>query len=264
MKYVEPVNNTELIISVVPEDRLIIPKIQRTLSDKHVEKLVESINKVGFVEPLTVIPSEEEEGKYEIINGQHRYMAGKKLGMSEFPVIILPKNLKEYIIFLNTEKVPNIRDKAHQAIEIFRSYQNSNPNMEESELFKFIEKAYYITVGFILEEKQDQYFPATAFERFLDRFDDFLDLPLSKAYNERMRRADVMLELKRVLNKRYSELNLTNPQLKNALVNKAMQMQWGKTRKISTDFYQAAEIIKENLERVELGNTSNVEADIEF
>ena len=103
MRFREPIKGLELEFAILSADRIVIPSIQRELSDMHIKRLMESMEKIGFVEPLTVVPTEDE--YYEVINGQHRFEAGRRLGMSEFPVIILPASAKDYIIALNVEKV---------------------------------------------------------------------------------------------------------------------------------------------------------------
>ncbi len=256
MKYKEPIKGLELEFKILPAEKITIPSIQRELSDMHIKRLMESMEKIGFVEPLTVIPSGDD--SYEVINGQHRYIAGRQLGMQEFPVIVLPSFAKDYIIALNIEKVPSLKDKAHQAYEIFFSYLQKSPQLEEYRLEKFIESAYLITIGFIVDRIKDNRFPGYAFEKVLKRVDFFLDMPLEEAEKEREKRAEILMEAKEVLNRRYEELGLRNALQKEAIVSKAFQKEYGRyVRTITDDFYTVFErlikaIEKVNLEDVEL------------
>jgi len=51
----------------------------RRTNDKHVAKLVKSFQDVGWVgDPCLV---RKQKGKLEIIDGKHRYLAGKQLGI---------------------------------------------------------------------------------------------------------------------------------------------------------------------------------------
>lgn len=50
--------------------------------------LVQQIREDGFDEPLTVVPSIREPGKYLIFSGHHRRRAGKVTGMTKFPAVI--------------------------------------------------------------------------------------------------------------------------------------------------------------------------------
>lgn len=52
-------------------------------------KLCESIQEIGFTEPIMVAPIEDQTGKYRIVSGHHRHKACKELGYLEAPCIIL-------------------------------------------------------------------------------------------------------------------------------------------------------------------------------
>ncbi len=249
MKFREPIKGLELEFAIIPSERIIIPSIQRELSDMHIKRLMESIEKVGFVEPISVVPTEE--GYYEVINGQHRVEAGRQLGIKEFPAIILPPSAKDHIIALNIEKVPSLKDKAHQAYEIFMSYLQKDPSLPEYRLETFIEDAYLITVGFVVDREGDKKLPGYAFEKVLKKVDAFLEKPLSEAETERQERAKVLLRAKEVLNKKYEELGLKNALQKEAIVSKAFQKAYGKyVRVLSEDFYTVFDKLMSAIEKV--------------
>lgn len=62
-------------------------------------QLVERMKEEGFLQPILLrnIP-QEGEYKYEIIDGEHRYLTAPKAGYDEIPAIILDKNLPEAMI----------------------------------------------------------------------------------------------------------------------------------------------------------------------
>ena len=247
----EPLKGYELRFGIVPVAKIKVPSIQRELSDSLVKKLMASIDKVGFVEPVLLVESEE---GYEVINGQHRVEAAKLLGLREVLGIILPPELKNFIISLNVEKAPNLKDKSHQAYEIFVEHLKSSPDMEEAELELMVEEPYYITVGFVIERFRDRRFPGYAFEKVLKKADSFLDLSLSEAEKEREKRAKLLLEVKEVLNRRYEELQLQNALQKEAIVVKAFQNAYGKrVRAVEDDFYTVFEKVMEEIPKVSLG-----------
>jgi len=207
-----------------------------------------SIEKIGFVDPVLLI---ETENGLEVINGQHRVEAAKLAGLKEVLAIILPPEIKDYIISLNVEKAPNLKDKSHQAYEIFMEYLKKSPDMEEADLELMVEEPYYITVGFITDRFQDKRFPGYAFEKVLKKADNFLSLPLTEAEKERERRARLLMEVKEVLNSRYEELQLQNALQKEAIVTKAFQNIYGKrVRTIEDDFYTVFEKLKEEIPKV--------------
>ena len=244
----EPLKGYEIRFGIVPVSKIRIPSIQRDLSDSLVKKLMMSIEKVGFVDPILLI---ETENGLEVINGQHRLEAAKLAGLREVLAIILPSELKDYIISLNVEKAPNLKDKSHQAYEIFMDYLRKNPDMEEVDLELMVEEPHYLTVGFVIDRFQDKRFPGYAFEKVLRKVDEFLRVPLSEAEKERERRAKLLLEVKDVLNRRYEELQLQNALQKEAIVTKAFQNIYGKrVRTVEDDFYTVFEKLKEEIPRV--------------
>ncbi|RUM32384.1 MAG: chromosome partitioning protein ParB [Aquifex sp.] len=245
----EPLKGYEVKVTLLPIEDIVIPEIQRDLSETLIKKLMLSIEKVGFVDPILVV--EGENGKYEVINGQHRLKAAELLGIREIPAIILPPETKDYIISLNVEKAPNLKDKAHQAYEIFMKYLRENPQMEEVDLENMVEEPYFLTVGFITDRFGEKRFPAYAFEKVLKKVDEFLNLPLEEAERERENRANVLREVREVMEEKYQELGLTNALHKEAIISKAFQSVYGKrVRRVEEDFYTVFEKIKEAIPKV--------------
>ncbi len=252
MRFKEPYKGYEINFEIISVDRIRIPSIQRELSDSLIKNLMLSIEKLGFIEPIIVIPSEDGT-YYEVINGQHRLEAAKLLGIREIPAIILPNEMKKYIISLNIEKAPNLKDKAHQSYEIFKEHLEKYPNMKEYELSDLIEFAYYLTIGFITDEYGDKRFPAYAFEKVLQKVDNWTELELPFARDERRKRAEVLMELRIVLDERYKELGLKNALSKETIVLKAWQSIYGKrVRVISDDFYSAFKKLKDAIPSISI------------
>ncbi len=249
----EPLKGYGIKVGIVPIEQIRIPSIQRELSDNLVRKLMTSIEKVGFVDPILLIEGEE---GFEVINGQHRLEAAKLLGMKEVLAIVLPPQIKEFVISLNVEKAPNLRDKAHQAYEIFMDYLRRDPSLEEIAIADRVEEACYLTVGFVIERFGERKFPGYAFEKVLRKIDGFLRQPLRQAEAERERRAELLLEVKEVLNRRYEELGLSSPLQKEAIVTRAFFNVYGKrVRELSDDFLSVLRKLKEEIPQVELGET---------
>jgi len=246
----EPLKGYELKVALLPVSEIRVPSFQRELSETLVKRLMASIEKVGFVEPILVVEGED---GYEVVNGQHRLRAAELLGLEEVPAVVLPQEVKDFVIALNTEKAPNLKDKAHQAYEIFTRYLAERPETREEELEPMVEEPYYLTVGFITDKMGDKRFPGYAFERVLKKVDHFLPLTLPEAEEERTKRAKLLQEVREVLEDRYRELGLTNALHKEALVSKAFQSVYGKrVRKVEEDFYTVFEKLKEALKKVSL------------
>lgn len=67
----------------------------RNTEDGSFVRLLNSIRKVGIIEPVAV---REKNGKYEIISGQRRVYAAEILGMKSVPAIVYEVNDDEAII----------------------------------------------------------------------------------------------------------------------------------------------------------------------
>jgi len=68
------------------------------------QKEIASIAEFGFVDPLLVRTHPWEPNAYQIIDGEHRFLAGNELGMVEYPVNIIEANdevAQELSIVLN-------------------------------------------------------------------------------------------------------------------------------------------------------------------
>ena len=85
----------------IPLNQLEIGRFQvRTRdTDKEIQDLSDSIDKVGLIEPIVVAPAEKADGKFQVVAGQRRLQACQKLGhktikagiLSERPDIDLGK-----------------------------------------------------------------------------------------------------------------------------------------------------------------------------
>ncbi|MBT2756476.1 nucleoid occlusion protein [Mesobacillus foraminis] len=82
----KPGNNDE--IKKIPIDKIVPNRFQpRTVfDDEKIEELARTIHTHGVIQPIVI--REFEDGKYEIIAGERRWRAMKKLGWEEAPAII--------------------------------------------------------------------------------------------------------------------------------------------------------------------------------
>jgi len=65
------------------------------MSEENFNDLVENIKRVGWIDDIFVRPLED--GKYEIIGGEHRWRAAKVLGYKEVPCVIRAMTDKEAV-----------------------------------------------------------------------------------------------------------------------------------------------------------------------
>lgn len=190
----DPAKSQDLRLEVVTADKLTVIEHQRKARPKHVERLTASIERVGFVVPLVVVESADGKHEYAIIDGQHRFRAGKKAGLEEFPVIVVPTDMARRMMSLNVEKDLNIREKCGVALSLYRELMEEEPKLSETDegVIDAVEQAHYLTLGLAYERTAR--LAGSSFEPMLKRCDGFLDESLSDAYGTREKRADSVLE----------------------------------------------------------------------
>jgi ParB family chromosome partitioning protein len=191
-QFKDPRHQQDLIFKVVPIDSLEVVEHQRKPSNYHVTHLISSIERVGFIVPLVVT---EKDGKYVILDGQHRFLAAQKLELKELPVIIVPQKLANLMMNFNIEKELNIREKSYVALNIYRQYLKQNHQLLETEpvLTDSIEQAYYVTLG-IGYEKEER-LRGGMLESIMKKCDFFLEMPIEEALKERERRSERVLKV---------------------------------------------------------------------
>ncbi|AEH44680.1 ParB domain protein nuclease [Thermodesulfatator indicus DSM 15286] len=246
-RYKDPVKNQELCLSLFQVDEILIPSFQRDLSEGLKRNLELAIEKLGFLHPIVVVEGDE---GYYVVDGRHRLEALKELGYQEIIGIIAPQELALHILEFNTEKPPNVKEKSKQAYRLFYEFLEKEPQTLEIDLISFFKEPSLITFGFILEEFEPR-FPASFYESFVSKIDNFLHEPLEEASKERRRRAEKLVELNQQVNETYARLGLTNALLKGEIVRKAVQRAYGiRVRKIDDEFYEAIEKVKEALNKI--------------
>lgn len=87
---------------------------------KSLEELASTIKAHGIRQPLTILPSSIEEGKYEIISGERRWRAAKMLGMVKVPCIIIHDAEAAEEIAL----IENIQRKNLHPLELMQAFQS--------------------------------------------------------------------------------------------------------------------------------------------
>ena len=193
--YRDPFGGHDLILAALPIERVEPTPYQRDASDTHVRRLMTAIEKIGsFLDPIVAIPRAE---GYWTPNGNHRLQAMRKLGAKSITALLIPEpGVAFKILALNTEKAHNLREKSLEVIRMYRALAGESPKNERDFAFEFEESA-YLTLGLCYENKPR--FSGGAYQPVLRRVEDFLELLLSKALPERMRRAQLVLDLDEVI-----------------------------------------------------------------
>ncbi|MFN3406852.1 MAG: ParB/RepB/Spo0J family partition protein [Caldimicrobium sp.] len=238
----DPVKRQPLKLALFKIEEIEAPPFQRDISESLKKHLEMAIEKLGFLTPIVVVPKG---GKYYVVDGRHRLEAMRELGAREILAIVVDESLYHYILEFNTEKPPNVKEKAKQAYRLYTDFLKDDATLIEEDLFVYFKEPMLITFGFAIEEF-DSRFPASFYESFVSKIDEFLKLPLERAAEERRKRAKSLIELNQVVNEKYAEFGWENALLKGEIVRKAVQKAFGlRVRTIEEEFYLAIERVKE-------------------
>jgi ParB family chromosome partitioning protein len=188
----------DLTFAVLPTAKLAVISHQRKPSDSHVQRVVDSVGRLGFLAPLVVVEEEGGDG-HVIIDGQHRFLAAKELGLREVPAVIVPRDLARRMLTLNVEKEPNIRERSAVALSIYRELVGAEPDRPEDdpEVADTVQHAHYVTLG--LAYAASGRLAGSSFEPILRRCDGFMDQPLSECLPAREARAAKVVEAHRLV-----------------------------------------------------------------
>ena len=96
---------------------------RQNFSESKLNELASSIKKNGIIQPIAVRPKKSENGKFEIIAGERRWLAAQKAGLHEIPVTILDLSDVES---LEVAIVENIQRDDLNPIEEARGYKRLN------------------------------------------------------------------------------------------------------------------------------------------
>ncbi len=93
---------------------------RQNFREEKLEELANSIKKNGIIQPIAVRPNKSENGKYEIVAGERRWLAAQRAGLHEIPVTILDLSDVES---LEVAIVENIQRDDLNPIEEARGYK---------------------------------------------------------------------------------------------------------------------------------------------
>ena len=118
---------------------------RKIFDETKLQELVNSIQERGILQPIVVRNHKNIEGKYEIIAGERRWLAAKKAGLAEVPVVITEADDLKSLEFAIIENVQ--RDDLNP-LEEAQSYQRliDEFSYDHEKVSKFIGKSRsYIT-----------------------------------------------------------------------------------------------------------------------
>ena len=109
-------------------------------SEEKLEQLANSIRKNGIIQPIAVRLNKSENGKYEIVAGERRWLAAQRAGLHEIPVRILELSDVES---LEVAIVENIQRDDLNPVEEARGYKRLNEefNYDHENISKLMSKS---------------------------------------------------------------------------------------------------------------------------
>jgi len=113
---------------------------RKHFNKENLEELTNSIKVQGVIQPIVVRPDKTNDGKYEIIAGERRWLASQNAGLHEVPVVILDI---DDIKSLEFSIVENVQRQDLNPIEEAKGYQRliDDFNYNQDKLSKFIGKS---------------------------------------------------------------------------------------------------------------------------
>lgn len=244
----EPLYNYVQEIVVVPIDNLKVIEIQRKPSEYHIKRLAESIRKIGFITPLITI---KENNQFTIIDGQHRFLAAKELGIKELPCIVIPNKYANELMELNVEKTMSLKEKCYVALNVYRIIMEEKPDIRENdtEILDAIEYPYFITLG--LSYEMHPKFFGSAYESMAKRVDQFLGKEIKEAYEYRKSLANKLIEidgLARQAMEKIEEMGISHPFLYKEIISFCNPI--GRKRKVDITMEELIELLRMNLQEL--------------
>ena len=98
---VEPKTNKLLLSEIVPNKY----QPRKDFDENNLNDLVSSIKARGVIQPIIVRKSNVENSKYEIIAGERRWLAAKKAGLHDIPVVVTEADDLKSLEFAIVENV---------------------------------------------------------------------------------------------------------------------------------------------------------------
>lgn len=192
----DPLGGHWQLLAALPLDRVEPTPYQRDLSEPHVRRLADAMQKLDrYLDPVIVVRTAA--GRYHTPNGYHRLGALRTLGARSITALVVPEpEVAHRILALNTEKAHNVRERALEASRLELGLAEMDDRPENAFETEFEDPA-LLTLGFCYQ--QNGRFSGGTYHPVLRRIDAFLATPLSDAVATRRSRAERLLELDRLV-----------------------------------------------------------------
>jgi ParB family chromosome partitioning protein len=190
--YRDPLGSNWQVLASLPIEKVAPTPYQRDLSEPHVNRLVDAIDRLGrFVDPIIAVRTDD--GQYWTPNGNHRLAAMKALGAVAIVALVIPEpEVAHRILVLNTEKAHNVRERALEVIRLAEALTELDDRPEKEYETEFEEPS-LLTLGLCYQ--QNGRFSGGAYHPILKRTESFSSARLSSSLGKRRARATALLDL---------------------------------------------------------------------
>jgi ParB family transcriptional regulator, chromosome partitioning protein len=223
--YREPLGGHALMLAALPLEKIAPTPFQRDISDAHVRRLTQAMDKTKrFLDPIIVVREQTESASYWTPNGYHRLTALKELGAKSILALVVPERAVAYqILALNIEKAHNLREKA---IGVRRMYEDlaavaggDGTAQDETSFALEFEEPALATLGFAYQERAR--LSGGAYHPILRKADRWLPGRLVDALPVRRERAALLLAYDEAVTEAVAALKargFNSPYLRNFVV----------------------------------------------
>ncbi len=266
--YREPLGGHPVVVAALPIDKVEPTPFQRDVSETHVKKLADAMERVDrYLDPIVAMRAD---GKYWTPNGSHRLSALKLLGAKSIVALVVPEPDVAYqILALNVEKAHNLKERSLEVIRMYRGLSGAKGG-KETDYVALFEEPQFITFG-ACYEKRPRY-SAGAYNPIVKRLEEFFDKPLSEALPIREARADKLLAFDDAVTEvvgKLKERGLVSPYLKNYVVARVNYLRFKKDGTFDFDetidkmTAQARKIDPTKVNREDIARMGGVPADVD-
>ena len=149
--YRDPLGGHWQMLAALPIDRVEPTPFQRDLSEAHVGRVANAIDKLDrYLDPVIAVPAGER--KYWSPNGYHRLGAMRELGAKSIVALVVPEpEVAHRILLLNTEKAHNLRERALEVARLAEALAELDDRPEREYATEF-EEAALVTLGLCYQQ----------------------------------------------------------------------------------------------------------------
>jgi ParB family chromosome partitioning protein len=254
--YRDPLGGHWQVLAALPIDAVEPTPYQRDLSEPHVARLGEAIERLGrFLDPIVVVPADG--ARYWTPNGNHRLAALRRLGARAVVALVVPEpEVAHRILVLNTEKAHNLRERALEVARLAEALVALDDRPERDYALEFEEPS-LLTLG--LCYLKNGRFAGASYQPVLKRTEEFSSSRLSHALDARRGRAERLLELDEAVAeavKRLRDRGFESPYLRAFVVARINPLRFKRGAKADPD-----EIIAKMLAAAKRFDAERIKAD---